>query len=367
MEMQAVFNRYETIPFSYFLLDRNLDILSVSKHTLKQFYEVEHFLDLIDIGSQRKARKFLLETPSLYKIELNLRTKSNPYSLFDVYTQYEQDHIHLFCINKDDDLREIQNVMRTLELDLMNSNMLLVEKKAELEKALQEIREAAIKNDNLATVGKLAASIAHEIRNPLTTVKGFIQLLKPHLVAIGKEEYADIAIDEINRANDIIYEFLNASKPSPPIKQTISLSKIINDIVLLYEGEATMNNCVLSYKATKHDVLINIDVKQVKQVLLNVIKNAIDAILESSNKQNGQVFLYTFQCDRYIEIYIQDNGKGMDEKVIQKLFMPFFTTKEKGTGIGLSVCHKIIEAHDGKIEVESHVGKGSIFKITLPL
>ncbi|WP_162596020.1 ATP-binding protein [Bacillus sp. CGMCC 1.16541] len=367
MEMQAIFNRYETIPFSYFLLDKNLDVVSVSKHTLKHFHRAEHFLDLVDMGSQRKARRFLLETPSLYKIELNLYTKTNPFSLFDVYAQYEQDYIHLFCINKDDDLREIQKVMRALELDLMNSNMLLVEKKAELEKALQEIREAAIKNDNLATVGKLAASIAHEIRNPLTTVKGFIQLLKPHLVAMGKEEYANIAIDEIDRANDIIYEFLNASKPSPPMKQTISLSKLLNDIVLLYEGEAIMNNCLLSYESTKHDVLISVDVKQIKQVLLNVIKNAIDAILESHNKQHGQVMLYTIQHDRHVTIYIQDNGKGMSEEVIQKLFMPFFTTKAKGTGIGLSVCAKIIEAHEGEIEVESVDGKGSTFKITLPL
>jgi signal transduction histidine kinase len=368
MEIQLTNNRYETLPFTYFLVDRELKILSASEVAFSQFHHIDHFLNIVEIESRSKAVRFLLEAPSIQRFELILKTKMNPSSVFDVYVQYEgKDHIHLFCLNKDEELKMVQQEIQRLEQQLLSANLLLVEKKAELENSLQEVSDLVMKNENLATVGKLAASIAHEIRNPLTTVKGFIQLLKPYLTDVGKGEYVDIAIDELNRANDIIYEFLNASKPSNPVKERVLLSKLLSDVMLLCESESILQNCKITYKPSKQDVLVYLDVKQLKQVLINLLKNAMDAIDEIPNKNEGHIHIYTKQFAQSVEIYIEDNGKGIEEEVIPRLFVPFFTTKSKGTGIGLAVCAKIIEAHAGKIEVDSNVGKGTTFKIVLPL
>src|SRR5690606_8405995 len=108
-------------------------------------------------------------------------------------------------------------------------------------------KSAAIQSDQLATLGQLAAGVAHEIRNPLTTVKGFIQLIKPYLKDSGKEEYADIALDEINRANEIIHEFLNAAKPQIHEKQVIDINKLMKSILLLYESEAILRNLDIEF------------------------------------------------------------------------------------------------------------------------
>ncbi len=145
-----------------------------------------------------------------------------------------------------------------------------------------------ILSDQLATMGQLAAGIAHEIRNPLTTVKGFIQLIKPYLSEIGKEEYAAIAIDEIDRANEIIYEFLNAAKPSQNKKQLISVNKLIKDIIILFESEAILKDLEMETIYHCEDAKLYIDIKQIKQVLVNIIKNAIEAIEENHCNIKGK-------------------------------------------------------------------------------
>lgn len=136
----------------------------------------------------------------------------------------------------------------------------------------KRIEQTAYQNDKLAMLGKISAAIAHEIRNPLTAIRGFIQLLRPHLVELGKDEYARIILTEIDRANDIIHEFLNSSKPSAPQKSTVSVSSLLKEVVLLTESEAVMKGCQMMLHAPEEELLVSIDVKQIKQVLLNIIK-----------------------------------------------------------------------------------------------
>ncbi len=231
----------------------------------------------------------------------------------------------------------------------------------------KQIEQTAFQNDKLAMLGKIAAAIAHEIRNPLTSIRGFIQLLKPYLESIGKLEYARIILSEIDRANDIIYEFLNSSKPSAPMKQKLSVASLVKETILLTESEAHMKGCELQYEIYDTEIAVAIDVKQIKQVLLNIVKNAMDAILEAGDQRKGLIEMSARREGRFAVIRIRDNGKGMDRTTLNRLFDPFFTTKEEGTGLGLSVSYRIIRNHGGMIQVDSQVNEGTEFMIYLPL
>lgn len=233
----------------------------------------------------------------------------------------------------------------------------------------KQIEQTAYQNDKLAMLGKISASIAHEIRNPLTSIRGFIQLLRPHLMSLGKDEYARIILTEIDRANDIIYEFLNSSKPSAPQTTVIPVTSLLKEVVLLTESEALMKGCqiILHLDERTPSYYISVDVKQIKQVVLNLIKNALDAIDDKMNDHGkGMIEIGMQQNDKQISIIISDNGRGMDQNTLNHLFNPFFTTKEGGTGLGLSVSYRIIKNHGGSIAVNSQVGTGTEFTITLP-
>lgn len=231
----------------------------------------------------------------------------------------------------------------------------------------KQIEQTAYRNDKLAMLGKISASIAHEIRNPLTAIRGFIQLLRPHLTKLGKDEYARIILTEIDRANDIIYEFLNSSKPSAPQTTVIPVSSLLKEVVLLTESEALMNGCEVILLDESKPLHISVDVKQIKQVILNIIKNAMDAIADQGHEHTGKIEIRTRKDQKNVNICISDNGKGMDHITLSHLFDPFFTTKESGTGLGLSVSYRIIKNHRGYISVDSKVGKGTEFVISLPI
>ena len=153
----------------------------------------------------------------------------------------------------------------------------------------KQIEQTAYQNDKLAMLGKIAAAIAHEIRNPLTSIRGFIQLLRPHLVDLGKGEYAKIMVAEIDRANDIIYEFLNSSKPTSPMKQKVPLTSLLKEVSLLSESEALMHDCQIYLESYEAELQVSIDAKQIKQVVLNIFKNALDAIIELNGERPGRI------------------------------------------------------------------------------
>jgi PAS domain S-box-containing protein len=228
----------------------------------------------------------------------------------------------------------------------------------------KQIEQSAYRNDKLAMLGKIAASIAHEIRNPLTSIRGFIQLLRPHLAELGKEEYARIVIDEIDRANGIIYEFLNSSRPSTPNKVQINVAELLKEVVLLFESEAILKGCDIRLDPIEPELDVCVDVKQMKHVLLNIVKNSLEAMEQSGH---GMIRISASKQGADAAILVQDNGTGMDYHTQAKLFDPFFTTKEEGTGLGLAVCYRIVRNHGGRIDVASVPGDGTSFKITLPL
>ncbi|MDT3425930.1 signal transduction histidine kinase [Paenibacillus forsythiae] len=231
----------------------------------------------------------------------------------------------------------------------------------------KKIEQTAYQNDNLAMLGKLSASIAHEIRNPLTAIRGFIQLLRPHLQGLGKEEYAKIILAEIDRANDIIHEFLSSSKPSSPQAGIISVSALLKEVILLTESEVLMKGCQIVLNSSPSDLYISVDVKQIKQVLINMIRNALEAISDRLDDSTGKIELGAYREGGEVRLIVSDNGKGMDVCTMSHLFNQFFTTKENGTGLGLSVSDRIIKNHGGRISVSSRINEGTSFVISLPL
>lgn len=356
------------IPIPVFVVDSNLQIVFQSQKSLDTFPRVPNFLDLVDGRSRHRAIIFLSEVYSVVTTELCLQTRKTSLSLFEVHVHREsEDALFLFCIHKTNHYKELSQSIQSLELQLNKMYLGLVKKKEKLESSIRELEKLTFHYENLATIGKLAASVAHEIRNPLSTVKGFVQLLQPQLIEMEKGHYAEIALSEIDRANDIIYEFLNASKPPTSSKERVLITQLLEEMILFCQSEATMRNCQIKLTGQPITTPLLIDVKQIKQVILNLIKNALEAISEKPSNEDGLIEISTHSFGHYIEIWIQDNGHGMDSYTQTNLFSPFFTTKTTGTGIGLAVCKKIIENNRGKIHVLSTLGVGSTFKISLPL
>lgn len=223
------------------------------------------------------------------------------------------------------------------------------------------MKEEIQRAEKLKILGEVAASIAHEIRNPLTVVQGFLQLMSATIVEGKNRNYLQIALDELARAEVIITDYLNFSKPKLTKLEKFSLSDLIENITILLTPLA-------SYKGIQFDsqveqqIYMHTDRGQLQQALVNVIKNAVEA---STEKAVVQIKL-ALKGDR-VELKIIDKGEGMTPEEIQRIGTLFFTTKESGTGLGTSVAVRFIEAMKGSIIYESEKGKGTICTISFPL
>ncbi|MBT2755065.1 HAMP domain-containing histidine kinase [Mesobacillus foraminis] len=211
-----------------------------------------------------------------------------------------------------------------------------------------------------------AAGLAHELKNPLTTVKGFIQLLEPELIKMGKQQQAEILIEEIDRATQLINTFLDVHKPNAS-KKPFLLHKIVKTIPAIFEGEAKIRGIALTETCEQEDIMVAGHSDQIKQILINLIKNALDAIEASGPRNDGLVHLRMYRYQEEALISVEDNGPGIEAHQLEALFLPFYTTKQTGTGIGLTISKNIIEDHGGRIGVKSTPGKGTTFTLSLPI
>ncbi|MGG1660954.1 PAS domain S-box protein [Brevibacillus sp. NRS-1366] len=216
------------------------------------------------------------------------------------------------------------------------------------------------KAEKLSMIGELAAGIAHEIRNPLTALKGFVQLLYPTLK--DKQMYADIMLSELDRINFIVSELLVLAKPQNVKIKSLSLVDVINNVLQLLESEANLKNIHFLTSFPENPIIAG-EENQLKQVFLNVIKNSIEAILG-----HGEIHVSTRLLDQNrVLIRLKDNGCGIPEELIPKLGEPFFTTKDNGTGLGLMISSKIIKDHNGSFQITSQKDEGTVVEITLPI
>lgn len=218
-----------------------------------------------------------------------------------------------------------------------------------------------LKAETLNVVGEMAAGVAHEIRNPLTSLKGFIQLLKNESQA--HDAYYSIILNEVDRIEYIIKEFLLLAKTDRQHIEKSSLVLTLKETVSLLQTQAILKNIELEMEIGEGIPDIDCDPFQIKQVFINLIKNGIEATAEG-----GTITIKAFRKGKdYVHFCFTDNGTGMPNQVLDRIGKPFYTTKEEGTGLGLMVSYKIIENHKGRVRVSSEVGKGTTFEVVLPI
>lgn len=236
------------------------------------------------------------------------------------------------------------------------------------EKAPAEDKYPAValeRAEKLAAMGKLAAGLIHEIRNPLTSVRGFIQLLAEKKPPGDRErEYLDVVLSEIDRVNEIIRNFLYLSRAGKFRPVATDLGRVVRDILMIVENQAALKGIRLVSECAPDVPAVQADPEQIKQVLLNLIQNAFQAM-----PCGGQltVRLYPDAAGKNVVLEVEDTGVGIPPEHFSHLGEAFFTTKEDGTGLGLAISYRIIEDHQGKISVQSEEGKGTRFTITLPV
>ncbi|QCJ44272.1 sporulation kinase [Bacillus sp. S3] len=225
----------------------------------------------------------------------------------------------------------------------------------------QQMREKLQRDERLNVISQLAASVAHEVRNPLTSVRGFLQLIRDDEdLKSAQKHYIDIALTELKHAQSIINDYLSLAKPNTEGLTTVNISEEVRKTVALMTSFSNIQNISIQMQI-QASLYIKGNKSEIKQVLVNIMKNGIEAM-----ETGGMLHVLTYEKDGEIIIQIIDSGKGMTNSQLAKLGTPFYTTKEKGTGIGLTISFQYIQAMKGTITVESQLGKGTTFTIRFP-
>ncbi len=224
-----------------------------------------------------------------------------------------------------------------------------------------EMRQELIRREKMDVVSQLAASVAHEVRNPMTSVRGFMQLMQNESLTEKQDMYITISIEELDRAQGIITQYLDLARPQTNPFETIDLTSVIHQSINVMQSYAVLNSIHITHQVEESLEIVGFKL-EIQQVLINIIKNAIEAI-----KSEGEITISAAnQSNGFVSIHIEDNGVGMTEEQIKKLGSPYYSTKEKGTGLGLTLCHHIVKQMGGQIVIESELNKGTCFTINLP-
>ncbi|MGM7703117.1 PAS domain S-box protein [Pseudalkalibacillus sp. Hm43] len=340
--------------------------------------------------SERRYRSLFLHNPDgIYSINLNGElTSINPaivkitgftakeqiglhYSDFILPEDWEQTKVHYKNIFEGKTVKFEKRMLRkdgkTISVRVVGFPMIVENEIVGMYGILRDIteekrsEELLRRSEKLTVVGELAAAVAHEIRNPLTSIKGFIQMMENGVPE--KDLYYQIVLSELNRIEQIISEMLVLAKPQSVCFQRKKIGHLIRHVLKLLEGQANLHNIQFIVDFEGDDLEIDCEENQLKQVFINLIKNSIEVM------QDGGKIIVTCRKteDDQLLIRVIDQGPGIPEDRLSRLGEPFYTTKEKGTGLGLMVSFKIIKDHKGTMHFSSVVGEGTTVDVLLPL
>jgi two-component system NtrC family sensor kinase len=272
-------------------------------------------------------------------------------------------------VESEDELGRLASAFNKLTRALSASKLELLSRSADLEEANRNLRDAQTKlvqTEKLSSLGQLAAGVAHELNNPLTGIMTFAHLLRKAVTDEAARADLDIIIRETTRCREIIKGILDFSRETSPQQKLCSVNAIIARTLAILEPQWLFHNIRIEKQLDDRLPDIWIDDNQIQQVLMNISLNAAEAM-------NGQGTLTVASAlgreGNHIEVHIADTGSGIPPEHLTKIFDPFFTTKDpqKGTGLGLAISYGIVQKHQGDITVESTLGKGTTFIITLPV
>lgn len=240
----------------------------------------------------------------------------------------------------------------------------LVEKLKQEGQERERLEGEVRQTERVTALGHMSAGLAHEIRNPLGIMKVSIQMLAQEKCGDGVvAEYCRILLEECERLNRLLAEFLSFARPKEPVRERIMLGKLLDEGVSLIQPALQKNNIKIEQVRTQvAQKEVEVDPDQIKQVILNIFLNAIEA-----QGTGGMIRLETVQQEGYIGLAVIDEGPGITPEAIPFIYDPFFTTKDSGTGLGLSVVHRILDQHGGKITVLNQNGRGARAVILLPI
>ncbi|WP_243292205.1 ATP-binding protein [Bacillus sp. FJAT-47783] len=340
--------RYESLfqhnPDAVIELDLEGKLLSLNQAGKKMLYVKEEniegipFMDLVD--KKDKDRFF-----QLFKQVLKGKAKTFELVLQKIENQRRTVRCTLLPIIVDHNVTGVYGIAKDITEQKRNEELM-------------------IKNEKMYVMGQLAASVAHEIRNPLTSIKGFVQLMNETNTL--NQTYLELMMSEIDRMNTITSEMLYLGKNEEVTFEKVDLQKLLHVIALFMDAEANMNNTTIKLHQLPKPVYISGDPNQLKQVFINIIKNSIEAIEASLDKRNGSIHIYLLEEKEEVIVSIKDNGGGIEQERIKRLGELFYSTKEKGTGLGLAVCTKIVKRHKGTIEFDSQKERGTTVSVKLP-
>ena len=240
-----------------------------------------------------------------------------------------------------------------------------LKERLEMERALRRTQEQLLQSEKLAAMGRLTSQVAHELNNPLYGIMNTLELLKTEISPQSKRrKVLEMALSETVRLSEMLRKMLSFSKPDHQEKQAVDLNMALDEILLLHEKQLQENNIKIKTSFTEGLPEINASKDQLRQVFLNLVANARDAMPDG-----GTLSVTTAADDENVRIEIADTGSGIEEEHLKKIFDSFFTTKDsvKGVGLGLSVCYGFIKDHGGDIDVKSKVDSGTTFTITFPI
>jgi signal transduction histidine kinase len=265
------------------------------------------------------------------------------------------------------DIQRISAILKAMIVKIVDDRekmQALIEQLKKINRDLEAAQQGLVRSEKLAGVGRLAAGVAHEIGNPLQIVMGYAELLSRGPDPESRTEILPRMDRELKRIHDILQRLLEFARPIPEEIVTCEINALVKDCASLVKGRKGFRNIEFQFQLDPDLPLMKTEPEKIRQVIVNLIFNAADAIPESG----GKITLRTRADRSSVEIEIEDTGSGISQENLAKVFDPFFTTKEpgKGTGLGLAVCLGLVESMGGTINVESEEGKGTVVTVRIP-